>query len=436
MKSNNDLKMTRYFISRIIFIILFFIISIFLTLYLINNYSKDIEIFQNDDTEEKTVDLKEYYNVNQLKIENYEDNYNGVDIEYYQIDGLKNIQIQNEINNYLKNDIIKEINKKVDEYKINYEDIMVYPEKNSSFQNTLSVSYHIYSYDNDEINSILNENFDLATGKKIILYDIFKSDTKAADIMNQSLYIDFINEYAEVDYYEDDDALKVTDYNDVEDELLEFAINFNNRENMDFSFDERGVYIDGIGEIYYKNCLDKVVIYDKYKTTESIFTGEYNTYLKPYPVLAKRSDVDFQIIESGRNYYIDVSLNDVYEKKERNEKNFEFAKQYIIKEVEELKRRVNKKSDEFLIANYSCNLYYNDYYKYDYTLTQSQNLYWTTRREFNLKLKNRIIESFRNYCDDMFIYDIVDDYDRIYSEYVENYIDENGVGEIVQRNYY
>ena len=51
-------------------------------------------------------------------------------------------------------------------------------------------------------------------------------------------------------------------------------------------------------------------------------------------------------------------------------------------------------------------------------------------------MKNRIIESFRNYCDDMFIYDIVDDYDRIYSEYVENYIDENGVGEIVQRNYY
>ena len=152
---------------------------------------KNVTNVSNVAKKEKTLDESETYDLNKLKTVLCKEDYQDLEIEYYQIDGLKDKKIETEINKYLKNDLEAFVDQALKAGKVNQENFNVNAIVNSNFSNTLSISYDVFSYlplsEEEEpevlLDECITENFDLTTGEKIKLKDLFAEDTKAADIL-------------------------------------------------------------------------------------------------------------------------------------------------------------------------------------------------------------------------------------------------------------
>jgi hypothetical protein len=233
---------------------------------------------------------------------------------------------------------------------------------------------------------------------------------------------------------EEDWNLRITDYKDIEEEMADLINKFNNKKEIAFSFDEQKITIlNYYANIYYEDHLDYVAIYDKYKNNQTIFDGEYSA-LKNLPVLVKREYCEYQIIEEGDNYYIDISLSNVWREEWRNEVVFEKIKEYIQNEIEQVKEEASQKPNKFIIANYNYLLSVNTLYFEDelvkddlagYTCNYTKLTYETTKSMFKAELKDKIIEVFRNakgvggeayLYDNLFLY-YISDYNNMNSYY-------------------
>ena len=192
MKNKTNPETKKMLIKRIIFLIIFSLIAVGLTVYFIlNNLPKEELVIgeanknKEKNTTEKTVYLEETYDINDLEIKEFKEKYRDLEIKYYQIDGLKDNSVEVSINYNLKNDLIKLIDEVFKEDKINVDDFTIYLTINSNFANTISLSYYVYSYKNvgegmpaeELINTTICENYDLTTGNRIKMNDIFAKNT-------------------------------------------------------------------------------------------------------------------------------------------------------------------------------------------------------------------------------------------------------------------
>lgn len=324
------------------------------------NSSKD----NSKTSDEKVINLDETFDLNDLRIFKDIDYFDSVKYEYCEIDGLTNLDTQDSINQHLKEDIKEEVRKLLEENPdINREDVYCSSYVISNFANTLSIYYSISAniYDEEKseekkINEYVTENFDLVTGKKIKVNDIFAENMIASEIFSNNFYTQMISKYTEQYMDESNYNIYVSDYRDIEEEIARLIQLFYARKDIKFTFDEQGVnFLDYGVEIYYDNYLDKVVIYDKYKTKDSIFDGQYKN-LKELPVLTKRQQAEYQIIEEGQNYYIDISLFDLRDAGYRNEATVEVVENFMKNTVERLKEKASKGPSKYFIENYAYNL--------------------------------------------------------------------------------
>ena len=144
-----NITLKKIIITRLIFIVIFSIIASLITYYFISEKNKNSNISEsikkniNSETIKRNhIGLIDYdndtFNYNNLLINEIKENYEGYDISYFQIDGLKNTDIQDKINRNLNYDL----KTKITELKNNGNikgDFYVYSSDPSSFENTISI---------------------------------------------------------------------------------------------------------------------------------------------------------------------------------------------------------------------------------------------------------------------------------------------------------
>jgi hypothetical protein len=264
-------------------------------------------------------------------------------------------------------------------------------------------------------------------------------------LFNSNFYSELIPSYTAQDFNEDEWYLKVSDYNDIEEEMADLINKFNNKREIAFTFDEQKVTLLGYyANIYYEDFVDYVAVYNKYKTNSTIFDGTYSK-LKNLPIFAKRGDQEYQVIEKGDNYYIDISFSNITQAEWQNKVAFDAVVADIQAEIEELKEEASKTPSKFTIYNYTYGLSANtawngnDLEKVDdeCTCTYTKLKYETTKSMFKSEIYDKIIKAFQStqrdsigevyLYDNLFLYYVVDDSQNIITDYGDFNIDSNGL---------
>jgi len=412
-------KDKKMIIRRIIFVILFLIISVSITIYLIkHNVSDNKDLLSKEETksESKVVNynnltLDDTYSLNKLRITEYNEEYKELDLKYYQIDGLKDNSIQTKINYALKNDIEEFIDKIIENNEIvknlSQDAIIV-----SNFANLLSIQYYVqgsssdYNEDDYEdynwVSKNLVENYDLTTGNKLKLNDLFVEGANAGNIISSKIYEDVVAAISERDG-NDELISKIKDYNDVEEEIFDIVNRYNNKKDINFVFDQQKItLVDYYADIPYKDYLNVINIYSK--KDENIFDNRYYN-IENIPVLAMKYDAEYAIIEEGENYYVDFSLFNSNNDRNIPEEVIASAKKIMENDFQEIKAEAKENPSKFIIANNSYEIYPNSVYndvtrkieKYYDTLKLNIQYYKfeTTKSLYNSEIRNNILEVLR-----------------------------------------
>ena len=272
--------------AKIIFVLIFCIICILITLGLI--LYKNIEIDNDDFSSDNTVldeninkkdvegiDLKGTYNQNDLKIEEKRIARDKIEIFYYQIDGLKDITIQSKINNELEHlalNCYKEKIKNLNEV-INVNVNMV---NTGNFANTISfeTTYVAKIDDNEEgfYQGFKGINFDLTTGEEIPIEKLFTSDVPIEEILRKSSYYSLIQNNLEDNLSGD---MIVADYGDIEDDIALFINKYKKGQIDQFNFSPKYIYIyyndDSTITIDMGRYAKYIAVYNRYLTDKTIF---------------------------------------------------------------------------------------------------------------------------------------------------------------------
>ena len=319
----------------IIFLVIFLIVSIGITIgAILHTNSKTTSSNIQDEPVEILDDgfriksLTEQYDENDLKIIDISDkkgtrtpkydwdtNTGKINIEYIQIDGLKNTSIENKINNEIKNLVYSLYdNSELDDSKIDY--IGIYAYYAANFGNTLSlnISKSIYYKDDDaEFNSTnYTLNYNLTTGNKIKFIDLF-TNSSLKNALIQSIYDDVVSNYTYIDSPDGTIDMSKADLSTVEEETY-ILLNklMNNLDNITFYYTPSYIYIyDYELSITMSNIYSNIAIYNRFKTTESIFDGTYEGNKNMF-VFSKRNsyeDIQYSKYEDiYDNFRVEVSI--------------------------------------------------------------------------------------------------------------------------------
>lgn len=305
--------------NMIIFLILFTIICIGVTVFFIlkSNNAKSIQNITNivsevinENSETVIADdglglksLDETYKENRLKIssidftegsKNSDGNYK-LEGNYIQIDGLKDKDIEQKINENIKNKITTWYTQ--DELKNN---VSIYTSCTANFANVLSIESCKYSYGSDYANiDYMGINIDLSTGNEIKFKDLFTQNAGIKNILSKSAYdslaVDAVGSDAEgisdePDFSEDgkDDSFygetesdkteREQRYSEIEDKVFKILSFYNNGGEFEFSFSPRCIYIykeDTKIQINMKKYYNQIAIYNRFKEKSDIYDGQY-----------------------------------------------------------------------------------------------------------------------------------------------------------------
>ena len=326
---------------------------------------------KNKSNHERVIGTKknQKYNQNDLKIIYQDTNYEGLEYKTLRINGLKNKEIENKINKELE-EIEDEIRKKLVSASGEQENAYLSSNVNANYSNILSVTFYGSKSDSNYVPQINIEkflNYDLTTGNKIKLEDLFLPGTDIDlyaqnDIYKQKLYDSFSkkNIFFNPDYWQSGELQYVLD----EVDEIDFIKQYNKYKNSkkDFYLTTTGIGIsyskDGnYGDVYikYMDCLDNLVVYTKFLTKESIFERD-DIGLKDLYVCSSVVDQNDQSVylikDLATNLRIDARIN-VWTSEEYNE--LEFFKNTLAKLKAEL---IEKKEEYIKIANENKDKYY------------------------------------------------------------------------------
>lgn len=326
---------------------------------------------KNKSNHERVIGTKknQKYNQNDLKIIYQDTNYEGLEYKTLRINGLKNKEIENKINKELE-EIEDEIRKKLVSASGEQENAYLSSNVNANYSNILSVTFYGSKSDSNYVPQINIEkflNYDLTTGNKIKLEDLFLPGTDVDlyaqnDIYKQKLHDSFSkkNIFFNPDYWQSGELQYVLD----EVDEIDFIKQYNKYKNSkkDFYLTTTGIGIsyskDGnYGDVYikYMDCLDNLVVYTKFLTKESIFERD-DIGLKDLYVCSSVVDQNDQSVylikDLATNLRIDARIN-VWTSEGYNE--LEFFKNTLAKLKAEL---IEKKEEYIKIANENKDKYY------------------------------------------------------------------------------
>ena len=150
----------------------------------------------------------------------------------------------------------------------------------------------------------------MVNGEKLKLEDLFKPETDILSIVRHAFY----REMAFYGEYDRENKLHSPDENEVYKAVKSFMA----KEDKDFAFSPAGIYLysgdNHFGEIKMLDYAEDIVIYSKYLTDESIFTGEYEGYKNIFTCADTQYDI-FDVIEYGYmedNLWYDFTVGSTY----------------------------------------------------------------------------------------------------------------------------
>jgi len=288
-------KKTKSFIVKyIIFVIILIIItaiSIVFSMKYIDKTISQAEILEESELEssEKIEETKmladdsiygiksysETYDTNSLEIKRYynldgnitsEDPYSGYEtrIEFIQIEGLKNKEIQDRINAKLKNV----------PYTLEKEKF-VWSSLTANFSNVLSVVFS-----SDKENAFKTLNFDLITGEEITFENLFVSSAPIKSMIASGIYEKFAWDKLYEDYegYNGLYDMENADTSEIEEQFLLAAQKYDKiKDDIVFYFTQNSINIlnpEFKCTINMSKYANEIAIYKRYLTEESIFEND------------------------------------------------------------------------------------------------------------------------------------------------------------------
>lgn len=406
--------MKKTIITLSIIVVIFAIIAFSVTFVLINKNKANIQnIDQEQDNisekvenniKEKTIDLTALYDENDLIIE--EITFNGIQIP--QINGLKNKEVENKVNEDIKNRFLG--------LKEKYPDYEFYSGLRGNFANI--VSFYVYLNKETQIDEDNYEydykkyglNYELVNGELIRIEDVFTKDTNVIDVVRTQFY-NQLAMYNSYDSYDEEGNKK--DAISFEEELYKIVKEFMTSENnFVISADCLTLYNKNkIAVLDFEENADKIVIYDKYKTQQSIFerndigrkgiftcvdTTRYNEVFDDMIVGYLEENFWCDVIET--NFGREDSLDRVKNIRKK-------IKEDINKQIEEYRKIARKNPDKFYVFS---NRQEFDPVKYkdpnteevsylDYVEVKNDKLYYSMTKEYYEKeYKKQIANFYRN----------------------------------------
>lgn len=327
------------------------------------------------------------YNQNDLKIINENVKYKELEYQSLRISGLKNKEIENKINaefadveNNFRERVLAASGENSNMYLTSY--------VNANYSNILSVSFYASKSNSNyrnEINIHKFLNYDLTTGNQIKIEDIFVPNVDIDLLVQNYIYQEKLHEkfsesniFFNSEYWEDGKLNYLVGEIDELDFMNEFLKYKNSDKN--FYITPTGVnirysddYNTGNVFIYFKKYLDKIVIYNKYVSTENIFEFE-NIGLKDLYVCSDvvlYADNSYYIIEDvAPNFRIDARVNMLYGSGYENSNLYQNAIESVKEEIKKKKEEFTKKSKENA----------NNYYLLEmvYTVDDFDPTWWST----------------------------------------------------------
>ena len=365
--------------AKVIFVVIFCVICISITLGLILYKNIDIDQYSledgnmtaEDDVQQKDVagiDLKGTYNQNDLTIQEKRATKENVEISYFQIYGLKDKIIQDNINKELESVALNFYREKIKDLNevIN---VSVSMTNTGNFANAISFKVEYIAKIDDDADGFYQDskgiNYNLTTGEEIAIGELFTSDAPIEDILRKSSYYSLIPNNLEDNLSGD---FVVADYGDIEDDIAIFIDQYKKGKINGFYFSPKYIYIyygeNNIITINMKEYADYIAIYNRYLTYETIFETN-NVGLKNLYTLSERYTVDYRYTnyEKGSNYFIDINIDNVDgEENELSQKLLQDKIKEIEAEIEKTKAIANRDSSKFYILNYYIHIYTSDIY--------------------------------------------------------------------------
>lgn len=397
--------------SKIIFVIIFSIICFIITALLVMYQSIEIDEKDENIIEDEPVknvlkdvaglDLKSKYNENDLEIIEKSITQEKIEIRYFEINGLKNKDIQDKINKEIKRkasncykDQIKDLDKVIN--------VFVSMNECANFANTISFELsYVAKVDDDGdgfYKGIQGINYDLNTGREIILDELFVSDIPIKDVLRKSSYYNLLEDKAEDNL---SGELIVANYGDIEDDIAQI-INFYQKGKINnFSYTPRYInlfYGDNQSiTIDMKQFAQYIAIYNRFLSEQSLFENDDIGIDNIYTLVKRYANVYYyQNYKNEDNYYIDISIdlqttdNDEFAKKIAQDKIKE-----IEKEIENIKKKVEENPDKFYILNYYIKIYTENELSTQQILTtcvENGNAYEMTVHDFEGNIEPVIME--------------------------------------------
>lgn len=418
----------------IISLIVFAIISITITAILIiqkNNTSAPNQEITSGDVNiavkhDKIIGTKinQKYNQNDLEIIETQMQEDGLEYVSIRISGLKNKEIENKINEDIAREeaSLKEnvLSNEMGEYDSRYLNEYV----NANFSNVLSLALYGSKYGSNSRNQ-LNEsrylNYDLTTGNRLKLEDLFVPGADIDLYAQNSIYKELLHDtfsekgvFFDPQYWESGECTYIVD----EIDELKFIKEFNKYKTApkDFYFSYNQISIiygedyDNYVYMRFKDCMDDLAIFDKFVTEESIFErddiGVKNLYVCSNATTGKGYYAFIDDVTS--NFRIDARVYPVVNERilesQKYIETLEKLKQDIAGRKNDIKEIAKKNKDKYyyLTINVTINdfipKYYCTYSEQDITYDEfyvytEEDLYEVDKTDFSDWFENKLISA-------------------------------------------
>ncbi len=327
-KEKKPLTIKKIIIRKIIFLILFAIVALGITLFLASKNNPEVkekieeitntiikpEEKPQEEVAEKTVDLEGTYYINPIEITKYEMDVLGKKVEYIQIDGLKDDSVEEKINRNIRERISNAATELFNAHIVTDYYSGCYVEGN--FANIISIDFYLQVGVNNWKETYSEDfclNYNLVDGNEIMINDVFSSKLKMENILVDELYESFVKQYAEFNDYTGESYLP-KDTEDIEEEVYAIVSDYQRGKPIDFYITPQKVVVKtdtwAVASILFNDYVEYITIYDKYMYKTDIFDGKYKAQ-KEMPNLTDLSTwgrIEEYVDKEGSNYYINAVL--------------------------------------------------------------------------------------------------------------------------------
>lgn len=254
----------------------------------IPNLSK--ENINNQNMVTKGVSLNDTYAVNGLKYEYEKTEINDIEVNLLKVSGLNNDNVEETINTELKERIKKILDS--NNFKNNSdESAYVTTSVESNFSDVLSIK--IFVKFSESYNKCYGLNYRLDTGERLKISDLFVYNAPKKNIISEAAYKSFaLNYYTE-------EGMSNDFYTNIEGDVLEFLIDYNNGKITEFAFTPFTIELYREGKTVVIDMIDYyqyISIYCAFVSSSGLY--EFTTGLaQKIPVFMTRPDCMYDLYE-------------------------------------------------------------------------------------------------------------------------------------------